>query len=98
MFVENFGREERFLDRLLVSSIIEARGCERLHLVADALPEGELKHFYRRLARAEDTHKDLFVRLAGLYFSESVITQRLNEWLDIEAEAISSVPYRSALH
>ncbi|MBM4304945.1 MAG: tRNA-(ms[2]io[6]A)-hydroxylase, partial [Deltaproteobacteria bacterium] len=25
-----FGREERFLDRLLVSSIIEARGCERL--------------------------------------------------------------------
>ena len=63
-----FGREERFLDRLLVSSVIEARGCERLHLVADALPEGDLKQFYRRLARAEGSHKDLFVRLAEFYF------------------------------
>lgn len=92
------GREERFLDRLLVSSVIEARGCERLHLVADALPEGDLKHFYRRLAKAEGTHKDLFVRLARFYFSEEVISKRLEEWLTIEAEAISSVPYRSALH
>lgn len=93
-----FGREERFLDRLLVSSVIEARGCERLHLVADALPEGDLKHFYRRLARAEGTHQDLFVRMAHFYFPEEVIQRRLEEWLNIEAQAITSVPYRCALH
>jgi tRNA-(ms[2]io[6]A)-hydroxylase len=93
-----FGREERFLDRLLVSSVIEARGCERLHLVADKLPEGDLKIFYRRLARAENSHKDLFVKLAALYFPADVIEARLEEWLKIEAEAISSVPFRSALH
>lgn len=93
-----FGRDERFLDRLLVSSVIEARGCERLHLIADVLPEGDLKHFYRRLAKAEGTHQDLFVRLAQLYFPEETINQRLEEWLKIEAEAISSVPYRCALH
>jgi tRNA 2-(methylsulfanyl)-N6-isopentenyladenosine37 hydroxylase len=93
-----FGREERFLDRLLVSSVIEARGCERLHLVADALPDGDLKHFYRRLARAEGSHQDLFVKLAAFYFPEAMIQQRLEEWLEIEAKAISSVPFRSALH
>ncbi|MFM8316195.1 MAG: tRNA-(ms[2]io[6]A)-hydroxylase [Deltaproteobacteria bacterium] len=93
-----FGREERFLDRLLVSSVIEARGCERLHLVADALPEGDLKQFYRRLARAEGSHKDLFVRLAEFYFPHSVIKERLDQWMDIEADAIASVPHRSALH
>lgn len=93
-----FGRDERFLDRLLVSSVIEARGCERLHLVADKLPEGDLKIFYRRLARAEGTHQDLFVTLAKHYFPEQTIEKRLNEWLEIEATAITSVPYRSALH
>lgn len=93
-----FGREERFLDRLLVSSIIEARGCERLHLVADALTDIELKRFYRRLAKAEGTHQDLFIKLARFYFPEDVIQKRLTEWLEIEAEAIQSVPYRSALH
>jgi tRNA-(ms[2]io[6]A)-hydroxylase len=93
-----FGRNERFLDRLLVSSVIEARGCERLNLVADKLPEGDLKNFYRRLARAESSHKDLFVKLAALYFPKNVIEARLEEWLQIEAEAITSVPFRSALH
>ncbi len=93
-----FGRDERFLDRLLVSSVIEARGCERLHLVADKLPEGDLKNFYRRLARAEEAHKGLFVKLSSLYFSKELIEKRLNEWLEIEAQAIISVPYRSALH
>ena len=55
-----FGREERFLDRLLVSSSIEARGTERMHLVADHLNDETLKNFYRRLARAENQHKDFF--------------------------------------
>ena len=93
-----FGRDERFLDRLLVSSVIEARGCERLYIVAESLPEGDLKAFYRRLARAEGTHQDLFLKLSYLYFPEGTVQKRLDEWLEIEANAITSVPYRSALH
>lgn len=98
MKLVRFGREERFIDRLLVSAVIEARGCERLHLIADALSEGELKDFYRRLARAESSHKDIFVKLATLYFSKEVVEKRLEDWLVIEAEAMTSVPFRSALH
>lgn len=93
-----FGRDERFLDRLLVSSVIESRGCERLYLVAEKLPEGDLKMFYHRLARAEATHQDLFVKLARIYFPREQVENRLEEWLQTEAEAISSVPFRSALH
>ena len=93
-----FGREERFLDRLLVSSSIEARGTERMHLVADHLNDETLKNFYRRLARAENQHKDFFVEMARFYFSPEVIMKRLDEILSVEAEAIQSVPFRAALH
>lgn len=93
-----FGRDERFLDRLLASSVIEARGCERLHLLADALTEERLKNFYARLARAESSHKDLFLEMASLYFPNGVVEERLNEWLKLEARAIQSMPFRSAIH
>src|SRR5881628_471057 len=40
----------RFLDRLLLASIIECRGAERFRLIADAIQnDAELKQFYHRL-------------------------------------------------
>ena len=93
-----FGREERFLDRLLVSSVIEARGHERIMLVANHLTDPDLKNLYTRLGRAEGTHKTLFVELAELYFPIPIIKTRLSQLLDFEAEAIQKVPHRSALH
>ena len=92
------GRDERFLDRLLVSSVIEARGHERLCLVAEEIEDPKLKQFYHRLARAEGHHKDLFLEIALLYFKPEVIQERLNYFLDLEASAISAVPFRSAIH
>src|SRR5260370_12272773 len=38
-----------FLDRLLVASVIEARGCERFRLLSLALPTVRLKEMYSRL-------------------------------------------------
>ncbi len=92
------GRDERLLDRLLLSSIIEARGHERLELITAALIDPDLKAFYGRLARAEHAHKNLFIGLAELYFPMLAISDRLNELLDLEAGAIQSVPNRCALH
>lgn len=92
------GREERFLDRLIVSSVIEARGHERLHLITEALTDPGLKNLYQRLTRAEDRHKDLFIDLALNYFSELVVSERLEYFLECEAEAIQTVPFRSAIH
>jgi len=92
------GREDRLLDRLLVSGLIEARGAERIALVAEKLTDPKLNHFYRRLARAEGHHRELFLEMALAYFAPDIVEKRLDELLAIEAEAIAAVPYRHALH
>jgi tRNA-(ms[2]io[6]A)-hydroxylase len=92
------GRDERFLDRLLVSSLIEARGCERIGLVAAELADARLRQFYERLGRAEGHHRELFLEIAQHYFPPETVAGRLDELLDAEAAAIQAVPYRHALH
>ena len=92
------GSEAYFLDRLLVAGIVEARGCERFGLVAEALPPGPLKDFYRVLASSEARHRGLFLRLARLYFEEQIVAPRLDELLETEARVIESLPLRPAVH
>ncbi len=91
-------RQEYFLDRLLVASVIEARGCERFSIVAAALKDAELGPFYQRLAREEAGHYMIFLRLARHYFSESTVQDRLLYLLDAEATAMLAVPPRAAVH
>jgi tRNA-(ms[2]io[6]A)-hydroxylase len=92
------GRDHYFLDRLLLGSVIEARGAERFSLIATALPEGQLKAFYIDISRSEDRHQELFFKLAGSYFAKNEIDKRLDELLDIEAALVSELPDRPALH
>ncbi len=87
-----------FLDRLLVPGIVEARGCERLHLVSDALEPGSLKDAYLEVTRAEARHHALFFRLAKRYFNESVVEQRASQLLDAEAEIVMRLPVRPCVH
>lgn len=92
------GQEVGLLDRLLVAGIVESRGCERFGLVADALPEGDMKNFYQAITASEDKHQTLFVDLAKEYFSEDVIRNRLDELLDLEATLVESLPLKATLH
>jgi tRNA-(ms[2]io[6]A)-hydroxylase len=92
------GRDEHFLDRLLVSGIIEARGCERFHLLGQNLADETLAQFYSRLGREEAGHYMIFLRIARNYFEESEIRQRLAWLLDQEAEIMLSIPFRPAVH
>ncbi len=92
------GREERFLDRLLVSGVIEARGAERLLLISEHLVEEDLRNFYGRLARAEVSHKNIFVDLALKFFDSETVKKRLDELLVLEDKAIRSVPVRALVH
>ncbi len=92
------GRDERLLDRLLVAGVIEARGCERFGMLADALPPGDLQELYRDLTRSEACHHALFVRLARTCAGERVVALRLAELLEREAELTSTLPLRPALH
>jgi tRNA-(ms[2]io[6]A)-hydroxylase len=92
------GREVYLLDRLLTASIIEARGAERFALVAAALPSGFLKRFYQSIARSEERHYELFLKLARTYIEQGMVEQRWNELLDIEAAIVRRLPIRAALH
>ena len=93
-----FGRDERFLDRLLVSGVIEARGTEKLLLLSKSLPDPDLSHFYHRLAKAEFHHQNLFEELAIEFFPGHIVRSRLDFWLDLEASVFSKLPTRPAVH
>ncbi|MEZ0122814.1 MAG: tRNA-(ms[2]io[6]A)-hydroxylase [Candidatus Reddybacter sp.] len=98
------GRDDYFLDRLLLGGVIEARGAERFGLVASALPLGEsdegdeLKRFYQAITHSEDRHQDLFIELAENHFPAQTVTARLDHLLDFEAALVSNLPFRAALH
>ena len=89
---------QRRLDRLLVSSLIEARSSERLQLIAEALPGSDLGAFYKALAVAERGHYKLFVELAALYDDEAVVESRLTELASAEADIVRSSPIEPRIH
>lgn len=88
---------QRQLDRLLVAAIIEARSCERLGLLAGGLPDADLRRFYAELARSEDGHQKLFLRLAARVQHEAM-WPRLDTLLEAEAELVRRMPVRAAIH
>ncbi len=92
------GAKERRLDRLLVAGIIEARSCERLELLAEALEEPSLRRLYQELARSEDGHQKLFVRLARAAERDATVDARLVELLEAEGRLVRKLPLRAAVH
>lgn len=92
------GKAHYFMDRLLIAGIVEARGAERFGLIAVALPEGEMKRFYQSITRSEVEHQGLFCRLAEMYFDSTEVRSRLDDLLNTEAEIVSELPVRLALH
>ncbi len=92
------GREERFMDRLLVASVVETRGAERFRKVYEALPEGSLKKFYHELWASEAKHGEIFIKMALNYFNEDDVYKRLGEMKKIEAGVLNSLPIKPALH
>lgn len=92
------GSREYLLDRLLVGSIVERRGCERFGLVAEALPEGKLRRFYAAITASEARHGDLFLEIAQRRYPEAEIAARAWELAELEAAVMLDLPIRPALH
>ncbi|MEO6133366.1 MAG: tRNA-(ms[2]io[6]A)-hydroxylase [Saprospiraceae bacterium] len=92
------GLEERFLDRLLIASVVETRGAERFKIVADNLEEEELHKFYKMLWISEAKHGHIYVKMALNYFPEKKVYERLHWWVEKEAAIINEIPMRPALH
>ena len=92
------GREERFMDRLLIASVLETRGAERFKMVADNLENPDLKKFYKMLWTSEAKHGHIFVKMALNYFPEETVYSRLEWWVEREAAVIEGLEVRAALH
>ena len=94
--------DQRLLDRLLIGSIVEYRGCERFAMLANKLPErgadDQLVEFYRGLAADDSRHRQIYYEMAQRYFDEERVEERLDEFLDLEAEIVEELPLRPALH
>jgi len=95
------GPEERLLDRLVTSALIEARSCERLQLVAAYLTEKndlELSDFYHTLARSEAGHYRVFFRLAERLFPKDEVQIAIQRLTIAEDAAMKAAPWRAAVH
>jgi tRNA-(ms[2]io[6]A)-hydroxylase len=92
------GREERFMDRLLIASVVETRGAERFRLVSEVQTDEEMHRFYKILWASEAKHGHVFVKMALNYFDEKVVYDRLAWWIEREGEIIDSLEIRAALH
>jgi tRNA-(ms[2]io[6]A)-hydroxylase len=92
------GRNERLLDRLLMSAVIEARGYERFSLLADNLKDQEMKKFYQNLAHQELGHYKIFIKVAEYYFSKEEIAEAFATIIQEESNAMLQTPITHRLH
>ena len=88
----------RLLDTLLCLALIEARSCERLGLLADALPDADLAAFYRSLVASEARHHAAYVDLAQTVASAAEVRARLAVLADHEAAVLAAAPAWPRLH
>jgi len=92
------GRDERFIDRMLISSLVETRGAERFQIVANHVQEPELKAFYDMLWKSEVKHSHVFVHLLLQEFPENRVLPRLQELAQAESDIMLRMALRPALH
>ena len=92
--VRGGSRDQRFLDKLLVFALIEARSCERFRLLSEKLEDEYLKKFYYKFMVSEAGHYQLFVDLAKNYIDEEKVRTRWQYWLDTEAKILKELPLR----
>lgn len=92
------GREDRFLDRLVLASVVEWRGCERFRMIAESIEESSLQKFYENLWQSEARHGESFVRMGLQYFPEEEVQKRVAFFVEKEAIILENLELRSALH
>ncbi len=88
----------RLLDSLIVSSLIEARSCERFQLLSKSVEDEGLRKFYRSLLESEARHRTVFLALARLYFPYTEVTKRLDELEDTEASIVQGLQHEPIMH
>lgn len=88
----------RMLDSLIVSSLIEARSCERFQLLSKSVEDASLREFYRSLLESEARHRTTFLALARRYFDPTEVQKRLDELEAAEAAIVAGLQNEAVMH
>lgn len=92
------GRDERLVDRLLFSAMIEARSCERFKMLTTEVEDDELRSFYHGLMVSEAGHYTTFIGFARKYGRTVDVDTRWKEFLAFEAGVISRYGKAPTMH
>lgn len=92
-------RQLVLVDRLLFAAMIEARSCERFKVLAENVPDDDLRGFYKDLMVSEAGHYTTFLGFARRY-GESVeaVNARWQQWLEHEGNVIRNYGRRETIH
>ncbi|MEO0480615.1 MAG: tRNA isopentenyl-2-thiomethyl-A-37 hydroxylase MiaE [Planctomycetota bacterium] len=81
---------EKLCDKLLVAALIEARSCQRMKVLGEALADqdAELSGFYLGLVQSEARHHGSYRRFAVEIFGEELIEARIHALRSHEGEVV----------
>jgi len=89
---------ERAVDKLLCLSLIEARSCERMKLLSEALEDRTLRALYAGLLTSEARHHQTYVDLARAIVPDADVRGRLRELAKHEAAVLAASPEMPRMH
>ncbi|MBP8823053.1 MAG: tRNA-(ms[2]io[6]A)-hydroxylase [Flavobacteriales bacterium] len=92
------GPQNRLVDRLLFSAMIEARSCERFKMLSETADDPELRTFYRDLMESEAGHYTTFIALAREHGGRVDVDARWKEFLAFEAQVVARYGNKPEMH
>jgi len=97
-FPKTKDRDENFVNRLLLASLIEARSCERFTVFSKYTKYKELTTFYHDLIKDEVGHYKLFLNLAKVYQEKNLVLDKWNKLLIYEAKFMEQLGKTALVH
>ena len=90
--------EQNFVTKMLLGAMIEARSCERFKILSEEINDEDLRVFYRSLMESEARHYMSFIKLAKQYAPNTDVDSMWQEFLEFEAELVTSYGKSETMH
>jgi len=98
-FPKTDDKKLRLVYKLLFSAMIEARSCERFHVLSLNIADEELAKFYHDLEQSEARHYATFINFAKDYAPKGVDVEAIwEEFRIFEGDLVSSFGKSAEIH
>jgi tRNA-(ms[2]io[6]A)-hydroxylase len=87
------GKDERFLDKMLIAAFIEAREQQRLQIFYDHLTDTGLKSFYKQFIAANNPYLEMLAE----YYPDAVIQHRADALAEEETKIFAALDVKACL-